>query len=169
MAKGYPSTAPPNKAHKELLSHSNPKVVAAVFRSIPSRSPGPFCFLPGRAGFPGKLSCLSPHPHSSRGQPGRTAQGPAGWGWHKGLHGFFRNTCSRGKTAEMFIVNMLLQTSSLITEQLPECCSADFATPETYRRHFGNLSKPPPKFWPSSSTLNLHPNHKCSQGQLKLP
>ena len=147
-----------NKAHEEFLSHSNPKVIAAMFSVLfPPIPLGPFAFSQAELASLLNTTASLPHSHSSLQQPNRMAKDSGGYGWHKGLHGLFLNTCLEGETAETFIVNLLLQASSLITKQLQECCSADLATLETSRRHFGNLSKIPSNFWPSSNTLDLHP------------
>lgn len=119
---------------------------------------GPFAFSQTELTSLLNTTATLPHSQSSLRQPNRKAKNSGGYGWHKVLHRLFLNTCLEGETAETFIVNMLLQTSSLITEQLQECCSADFATLEASWRHFGNLSKIPPNFWPNSNTLDLYPN-----------
>lgn len=158
-----------NKAHEEFLSHSNPKAIAAVFSVLFLPIPrGPFAFSQAELASLLNTAASLPRSHGSLRQPDRTAKASGGNGWHKGLHGLFP-TCLEGKPAETFILNMLLQTSLLITEQLQECCSADLAALETSQRHFGNLSKTPPNFWSSSNILDLHPNLKSSQKKLNLP
>lgn len=136
---------------------------------FPPIPPGPFAFSQAELASLLNTAAFLPHSHSSLRQPNRMAKDSDGYGWHRGLHGLFLNTCLEGKTAETFRVNLLLQTSSLITEQLQECCSVDLATLETSRRCFGNLSKIPPNFWPSSNTLDLHPTLKHSQKKLNSP